>query len=84
MFGEIIDGVPLLSQFGSLAEGESRRLEKRFSQIRVDEWIVMPNHLHGILWIVEYESFLLPRPYYNIRHIIGCKTWLTKRKLHCS
>ena len=56
VFGEIIDGNMHLNHYGTLVENEWRRLEKRFPQVVVDEWIVIPNHLHGILMIVEVES----------------------------
>jgi REP-associated tyrosine transposase len=26
-----------------------------FSPIRIDEWVLMPNHMHGIIWILEHR-----------------------------
>ncbi len=38
-----------LSEFGLVLEGEWRRLEKRFSGLVLDEFVVMPDHFHGIV-----------------------------------
>ena len=56
IFGEIVEGNMHLNPYGTLVVNEWRRLENRFQQVVVDEWIVMPNHLHGIILMVENES----------------------------
>src|SRR3989304_1467169 len=56
LFGEVVGGEMRLSATGSLVENEWRRLVVRFEQVVLDEFIVMPNHVHGILFIVENES----------------------------
>lgn len=53
LFGEVEAGKMQLNSFGRLIENERRRLEERFEKVVVDEWVVMPNHLHGILVIIE-------------------------------
>jgi putative transposase len=55
LFGEVEAGVMRLNPFGSIVENEWRRLGERFERINLDEWVVMPNHLHGILLIVEED-----------------------------
>src|SRR5213594_1185245 len=30
-----------------------RDLPDRFSSVRLDEFVIMPNHVHGIIWIVD-------------------------------
>jgi len=52
LFGEIIGGEMKCNRFGFLAENEWRRLSVRFPGIQLDEFVVMPNHLHGIIIIV--------------------------------
>ena len=32
-----------------MVASEWKRLEKRFSAVELDEWVVMPNHFHGII-----------------------------------
>lgn len=39
----------VLSGIGTVAQAEWLRLEKRFPYLAVDEFVIMPNHVHGIL-----------------------------------
>ena len=56
LFGEISSGEMRLNEFGLLVENEWRRLEKRFGHVVVGDFIVMPNHVHGIVLITEPHS----------------------------
>ncbi len=56
LFGEISGGVMHLNEFGLLVENEWRRLEKRFGRVGIDEFVVMPNHLHAIIWIAQPDA----------------------------
>ena len=51
LFGEVVNGEMVLNEWGFLALNEWRQLGQRFAQVIVDETVVMPNHLHGILLI---------------------------------
>jgi putative transposase len=53
LFGEVFSGEMHPNPFGRLIGNEWERLTNRFSKIVLDEWICMPNHLHGILMMVE-------------------------------
>ncbi len=48
-FGEIIDGEMCLNQAGSIAQSEWLSLPRRFPGLQLDLFVVMPNHLHGLL-----------------------------------
>jgi len=50
-FGEIVDGEMVLSDIGQIAQQYWSEIPRHFSFIRLDEMVVMPNHIHGILWI---------------------------------
>lgn len=50
-FGKVMDGRMRLSPIGKIAKYHWRKIPKRFSGIHLDEFIVMPNHLHGIIII---------------------------------
>jgi len=52
-FGKIVDGEMILSLLGRIAFQEWIRLTKRFPFLELEEFVVMPNHLHGILIINE-------------------------------
>ncbi len=51
MFGEIVDGKMCLNDKGKMIKKEWNNLSQSFSNIEIDEYIVMPNHFHGILII---------------------------------
>ena len=51
-FGEIVDGKMVLSSIGRIVAEEWQRTPEIRSNVILDEWGVMPNHLHGILVIV--------------------------------
>jgi putative transposase len=51
LLGEIIDGEMNLNDLGRLIEQCWRDLPQRFPWVSIDEFIVMPNHVHGIIWI---------------------------------
>jgi len=53
LFGEIIDTKIVLNATGILVNEEWTKLPKRFPTIQLDEFIIMPNHFHGILFILE-------------------------------
>lgn len=53
LFGEIVDGVMQLNEWGEIARREwFKTAELRpFVELYEDEFVVMPNHAHGILWM---------------------------------
>ena len=52
-FGEVVGGTMRLSAVGEIARQCWVGIPAHFDQARLDEYIVMPNHLHGIVVIVE-------------------------------
>ena len=53
LFGEVVDGTMVLSAFGQIVREEWLRTADLRSNVRLDAFVVMPNHLHGIIWIVD-------------------------------
>src|SRR4051794_33458773 len=49
LFGEIEDGVVRLSPIGQVADTAWSELPQHTPDLMLDVWVVMPNHLHGIL-----------------------------------
>ena len=47
--GEIVAGEVVLSPEGRVAAEEWRKIPRVFPHVLLDEWIVMPDHMHGIL-----------------------------------
>lgn len=52
-FGRIYDGTMHLSEIGKFADDKLATLHEHYSYVEVPLWIVMPNHIHAIIRIVE-------------------------------
>ena len=48
-FGEIINGEMHLNNVGQIVKNTWNTIPQRFPNIGLDEYIIMPNHLHGII-----------------------------------
>jgi REP element-mobilizing transposase RayT len=51
LFGEIIENAMVLSRYGTVVCNEWINISHIRSELSIDEWVIMPNHLHGIVWI---------------------------------
>ncbi len=51
-FGKIESGKMILNKFGEIAKSFWMEIPRHFKNVALDEFIVMPNHVHGILIIV--------------------------------
>jgi REP-associated tyrosine transposase len=49
LFGQAVDGRVSLSVFGTVVADTWRWLPEQYAHVALDEWCVMPDHLHGIL-----------------------------------
>ena len=56
LFGEIKNGQIRLNAFGKIVEKEWIKTEILRSNIRLDEYVIMPNHVHGIIQILENDD----------------------------
>lgn len=72
MFGDISEDVMHLTDLGKIVQEEWLRSASLREEIRVypDEFVIMPNHLHGIVWIVPVGADGV-RPEVNTRQIYG-------------
>lgn len=55
LFGEIADDAMQLNALGKIIWAVWSRLPAHFS-IRHDEWVIMPNHIHGILFMMDDDG----------------------------
>ena len=53
VFGEIIDGEMKLNPWGEIARAEwfKTTVLRPYVELHEDEFVVMPNHAHGIMWL---------------------------------
>ncbi len=52
-FGKIIDGKMVLNGYGKTTKDCWYGIPNHFSNVEIDSFIVMPNHLHGIIIIAD-------------------------------
>ena len=66
LFGEIVDGVMVLNTAGQIVEKCWCAIPEHFPQVTLDEFVVMPNHVHGIITVgvnnVVGANDYLPQP----------------------
>jgi len=55
-FGEIINGVMQLSAIGKIAQQFWQEIPECFENIMLDKYQIMPNHVHGIVEIVDNQK----------------------------
>ena len=53
LFGEVVDERVALNECGRIAHKEWLASERIRREIEMDTFVIMPNHLHGIVWIRE-------------------------------
>ncbi len=59
LFGAVADGAMRLNNPGQIAKAAWDELSARFPSVRLDAFIVMPNHVHGI--IIVGAQFIAPQ-----------------------
>ena len=53
IFGDIISEKMLLNECGEIAKKYWSDIPEHFHRIEMDEFIIMPNHIHGIINIID-------------------------------
>jgi REP element-mobilizing transposase RayT len=55
-FGNVIDSKVVLTSIGEIARQYWQAIPEHFQEVKLDEFIVVPNHLHGIVIISNVET----------------------------
>ncbi|EKD79111.1 MAG: hypothetical protein ACD_41C00166G0001, partial [uncultured bacterium] len=53
-FGDVADGQMVLNECGEIVKQQLLWLPHQYPYIQLDEWVVMPNHVHVIIQIKPY------------------------------
>ena len=53
LFGEIANGKMRLNELGKIASQCWLAIPDHFPHARLGAFVIMPNHVHGIIWIVD-------------------------------
>ena len=57
-FGEIMDAQIHLSDVGQFARQCWLNIPQHYPSVELDQWIIMPNHIHGIIIIKNDQNFV--------------------------
>jgi len=60
LFGDIVDGEVHLSRYGELVSTYWQAIPKHFPHAEMDVFVVMPNHVHGIISIIVGACHAVP------------------------
>lgn len=84
LFGDVVDGAMHLNPLGDIVAQEWMRTADIRREMRLDAFVVMPNHLHGLVWIIDPPANQAPghistdpvgahgvRPAYGVRPMYG-------------
>ena len=55
-FGEVVEGDMRLNAYGRVVDTYWSRIPRHFPHVTLDAWVVMPNHIHGIIVITDAPS----------------------------
>jgi REP element-mobilizing transposase RayT len=55
-FGNVINDKMVLNEFGNIVNNYWKEIPKHFPYVAIDEYSVMPNHVHGILILDDNTS----------------------------
>jgi putative transposase len=83
LFGEIVGGAMVMNENGGVVADAWEWLASRYEHVDLDEWIVMPKHLHGILVISDRGIRVRAIRESPHRHkTLGQSAWLIQNRVH--
>ena len=56
LFGVIVNGEMILNEYGKIVEQCRNDLPNHYDNIALDAYVIMPDHFHGIIFIVSVDS----------------------------
>ena len=56
LFGEVVDEEMSINEIGTIVQAEWMRTADIRSNVLTDQFIIMPNHIHGIWYLIERDD----------------------------
>jgi len=70
-FGEVLNGKVCLNECGEIAENELIKIPTHYDNVKIDKFIIMPNHIHMIIVIFSPERINPFPTKVDIPNIVG-------------
>ena len=65
LFGKIIDGEMYINDYGKIVQKWWNEIPNHFQNVELGAFVIMPNHVHGIIWITAERRGEVLSPRYN-------------------
>jgi hypothetical protein len=75
-FGEIKSGVMGLSKMGCIAYRNCAAIPDHFEHVTLDAFIVMPNHVHGLIGIMDWPQSIGGGDAVTVRDLVSLQVLL--------
>jgi putative transposase len=62
LFGQVVNGEMILNEMGQIAYNEWLKTPELRPNVSLDVFVIMPNHVHGIIVIIDMGEFDSPIP----------------------
>ncbi|MBL8097594.1 MAG: hypothetical protein JNK81_00320 [Anaerolineales bacterium] len=68
LFGEIVNGEMILNEYGKIVQKWWDEIPIHFSNVELGAFVIMPNHIHGIIFIISERRGEVISPRDNPNH----------------
>jgi REP element-mobilizing transposase RayT len=85
LFGEISNGKMILNEYGKIVQMVWNELPQHYANVQLGEFVVMPNHIHGIIIITDAVSIgagLKPAPIHGLPEIVRALKTFSARQIN--
>jgi putative transposase len=62
LFGVVDNDRVILNQYGEIIQISWLTLPEHYHNVELDVFVIMPNHIHGIIWLTDVGAGLKPAP----------------------
>lgn len=56
LFGDVVGGVVRLNDYGEMVRQTWDALPHHFANVKLDQFVIMPNHVHGIVVLTDHHG----------------------------
>jgi REP element-mobilizing transposase RayT len=91
LFGEISNGEMVLNEYGKIIQTVWNELPQHYTNVQLGEFVVMPNHIHGIIVITDTAvgaglgvvgAGLKPAPTHGLTEIVRALKTFSARQIN--
>jgi len=70
LFGDVVDGVMRVNDYGEIVQQTWDALPAHFPHVALDQFVIMPNHAHGIIVLNDNDAVgaAFRRPHNRVLH----------------